>query len=296
MQLHSKALPWPRVIAGLVLTAICALSVHAAAVQILHLSNPVRYPTAGLLVFVTQVAMAGAAIMLWRLATPNIAGLSVPMRCLLLFVLLAMLFQRLIRYPLMAGVTTTAWTYAFLENLPALVPFGVLACLVVWVTPHLRRPWQMVAAAVVCAALAFPVCGAIFVQQYRPVLAFASGLSHAVVYTMPYGAHVLVPAYATALEPAAATVGLAALAWDGLPGGTGTRIACFTALVMVLNLHLFQPLVVLASGAGHLGAALAGTAQSWLATLVQTVLGAATWAFSVRRDRPAVPLGRSIKS
>jgi hypothetical protein len=284
------ALPWLRLIGGTFLTAVCALSVHAAAVLLLHLSNPVAYPTGGPLVFLTQVAMAGAAIVLWRFATPKLVGLSIPVRCMLLFVLLAMLFQRLIRYPLMTGVTTTAWIFSFLENLPALVPFGVMACLVVLATPRLRQPWQIFAAAVAFAALAFPICGAAVARLYGPVLALASNLSHAVVYQMPYGAHVLVLAYATALEPAAATVALAALVWDGLSGRTGTRIVRFAVLVMVLDLHLFQPLVVVASTAGGLGAALASVGQSWLATLAQTVLGAATWASSVRLTRGAPPL------
>ncbi len=288
MRPGEQAIRWTPLVGGTVLTAACALSVHAVAVQLLHLSNPAGYPATGLGVFLTEAAMAGAAIILWRLATPSIAGLPAPARCLLLFVLQAMLFQRLIRYPVMAGVTTTAWSFSFLANLPALVPFLVLACLVVPATQHLRRPWQVVPAAILIAAAAFPLCGALAARLFRPVLAAASGLGHDVVYGMPYGAHVLVPAYVTALEPAAATVALAGLAWNRLPGRPATRIAVFAMLVMVLDLHLFQPLVVLAYGTGDVRAALAGIGQSWLATLVQTVLGAATWAVSVRRAAGSV--------
>ena len=287
MRLEGWRVRWVRLVSGTVLTAVCALSVHAAAVQLFHLPGLVGYPTGGPLVFLTQTAMAGAAIILWRVATPNIVGLPGMARCLLLFVLLAMLLQKLIRLPLMNAVVTTAWSFSFLADLPALVPLLVLACLVVWVTPLLPRPWQIILAAPAVAALAFPIGGMLAVWVSRPLLAAAAGMNHGAVYTMPYGLHVLAPAYATALEPAAATVALAALVWNGLRGATWTRIGCFAALVMVLDLHLFQPLVVLAGAGNDRGAALEGVGQSWLATLVQTVLGAATWAVSASKSDPS---------
>ncbi|WP_419729257.1 hypothetical protein [Lichenicola sp.] len=236
--------------------------------------------------FLTQAAMAVAALVVWRLATPSLDGLSKPARCLLLFVLLAMLFQRLIRHPLMDAVVTTAWSYSFLANLPALVPFLVIACLVGWTTPRPLRPWQLIVSGLAIAVLAFPVGGMLAAWLSRPLLASAGDLAHAAVYTMPYGMHVLVPAYVTALEPATATVALAGLVWDRLPGGTYARIAGFSVLVMVLDLHLLQPLVVLATEGPDRGSALVGIGQSWLATLVQSMLGAATWAFSVAGSRP----------
>ncbi len=282
---------WGRLAAGTVLTAICALSVHAAAVELLHVSPPAGYPAGGAWAFLTEVAMALASILLWRLAAGRVAALPFPVRCLLLFLLLAMLSQKLIRWPLMNGVTTTAWVFSFLSDIPSLVPLLVLACLVV-AAPPLARPWQKIAAAIGFAALAFPVCGTLFARTFRPVLASASFLDHDVVYAMPYGPHVLLPAYATALEPAAATVALAALVWDALPGEAGSRLARFALLVMAANLHLLQPLALLFAGSAHLGAALAGAGQSWLATLVQTLLGGATWALSRgrRADPPQAPL------
>ncbi len=283
MPLQRQTARWAGLVGGTVLTAVCALSVHAAAVQLFHLPGMDEYPTGGPLVFLTQAGMVAAAIVLWRLAPPNIDKLPIPVKCLLLFVLLAMLFQRLIRLPLMDAVVTTAWSFSFLANLPALAPFLVVACLVVWATPVLSRPWQVLVAGVVIAALAFPLCGPLATSLFQPILDSAAGLDHEPVYNMPYGLNVLVPAYVTALEPATATVALAALVWDRLRGTTAARIAYVAVLVMILNLHLFQPLVVLATGSPNLGAALAGVGQSWTATLVQTILGATTWAFSVRR-------------
>ena len=283
MQPRRQTIRWAELVVGTVLTAVCALSVHAAAVQLFHLPGMAGYPTGGPLVFLTQAGMATAAIVLWRLATPSLVGLPTYARCLLLFVLLAMLFQRLIRLPLMDAIVTTAWSFSFLANLPALVPFLVVACLVVWAAPLLSRPWQMLVAGVLVATLAFPLCGSLAGSLFQPILAYAAGLAHGPIYNMPYGTRVLVPAYATALEPASATVALAALTWNRLRGTTAARIAWFAVLVMILNMHLFQPLVVLAAGGHSVGAALAGVMQSWAATLVQAILGAMTWAFSVRR-------------
>ena len=283
MPLQRQTTRWAGLVGGTVLTAVCALSVHAAAVQLFHLPGMDGYPTGGPLVFLTQAGMVAAAIVLWRLAPPNISKLPIPVKCLLLFVLLAMLFQRLIRLPLMDAVVTTAWSFSFLANLPALAPFLVVACLVVWSAPVLRQPWQVLVAGVVIAALAFPLCGSLATLLFQPILAFAAGLDHEPVYNMPYGLNVLVPAYVTALEPAIATVALAALVWDRLRGTTAACIAYVAVLVMILNLHLFQPLVVLFTGGPDLDAGLEGVGQSWVATLVQAVLGAATWAFSMRR-------------
>ncbi|OWT80468.1 hypothetical protein CEY04_03435 [Achromobacter sp. HZ28] len=57
----------------------------------------------------------------------------------------------------------------------------------------------------------------------------------------PFGPKVLVPAYATFVEPALACVFCVALAWPALPRRTSYRVLAFTLLVLALKQQLLMP-------------------------------------------------------
>ncbi|WP_374900889.1 hypothetical protein [Brucella endophytica] len=56
---------------------------------------------------------------------------------------------------------------------------------------------------------------------------------------MPYGPNILIPAYATFIEPALACMICVAFCWNYLPGGFWTKVLAFTLLIMALKQQLF---------------------------------------------------------
>ncbi len=104
----------------------------------LHVPYPHGYPEGGLLPFLPKAMLGLATICFWWLGSNRLAALPATARCALLFLLLAMLHEQLIRKPTMESVVTTAWTHSFVGNIPTLVPFLVLACLIVPLTRAVR--------------------------------------------------------------------------------------------------------------------------------------------------------------
>jgi len=224
-----------------------------------------------------------AAILIWQAGARGIRVRSLAGRCLLLFCLLTMLRSILIRNPLMDAVVTTAWLYSFIDNLTALAPYLVLACLTAWLAPRLTRVWLRVAGAVVFAALAYLVFAPLFTWAFTPVLGRLSFLRHQAVYLPPYDWHVLVPAYATFLEPVTASVVVAAIVWDALAGPSWAKLAQFAVLLMCVDEQFFRPLVYAATSPAGAERALVSASQFWIEALVLALLSAGTWMFSRRR-------------
>ncbi len=94
-----------------------ALSVHVVMLQVLNVPYPSGYPTSGWPVFCNLALTAFALTYFYLLSMDDFA---LPARCLLLFVLAAMLREALIRLPVMNGFATTAWRYSFVDGLPRL--------------------------------------------------------------------------------------------------------------------------------------------------------------------------------
>ncbi len=159
---------WPTLLVGALLTGFLALSVHVVMLEWLHAPYPRSYPTSGMPLFLTETMLTLATIRFWWLASPRLAAWPVVVRCAFLFLLLVMLREQLIRKPTMESMVTTAWTHSFVANISELVPFLVLACLVVPVTPLLVRSWQGIGGGFVLGLCAFVVAKRLFDGALSP--------------------------------------------------------------------------------------------------------------------------------
>lgn len=220
---------WRPLLAGAVLTGFCALSVHVVMLEWLHVPYPAGYPNGGVLPFLTDAALALATITFWRLASDRLAVVSPLWRCLVLFVLLVMLREQLIRKPTMESFVTTAWIHSFVANIPELFPFLLLSCLIVPITPRLVSAWQRIVAAALLAGVSFALGSWLFGLAFRPVLVSISHLEHAEVCT--HGPCVEVPAYLTYAEPVTAAFVVVALVWDRLSARTSASRGAVRASV-----------------------------------------------------------------
>ncbi|WP_419727935.1 hypothetical protein [Lichenicola sp.] len=284
---QSTAGQWPRLLLGMGLTLIAALSVHVVMLQGLHVPYPdnsiVGWPARYL-----NVALAMFATILFnRLADPRLSGYSWLPRSLVLFLIYSMLHEALVRAVVMDGVTTTAWTFSLLKNLPAIITNFITCIAIVLVSPRLDRLWQKALGAMLLAVLVWFVCKPALGWAFSGILESLSFLAHEDVYSEPYGWEVLVPAYITFAEPVVAAFLIAVLVWDRLSVHPWIRGAQLVALIMLMKGSVAPTLLYSIYLKSDLGTAMMSEGQFGLETLTLSVMTASFWHFSRRPPRLA---------
>jgi hypothetical protein len=278
-----RLVDWPKALIGMVVTAVLALSVHVVMLQTLNVPYPAGYPSAGWAVF-GQLALSVLGWMVfYRLVILEFARFTVAIRCLMLFLLAAMLREALIRGPVMDGFATTAWSFSFVSNLPRLITILIVSCLVVVTEPLVRRPWRLFLGAVAIAALVQFLCAPYIRIAFGHILESIAYLSHDEVYKAPYGWQIEVPAYITYLEPVVACFVMVALVWDGLSKNSLWRTLQFVLLVLAMNTILIRPIVYVFYAPFGPFTALLSMGQFFLEALALALLTACNWRFSQRR-------------
>jgi len=275
---------WPRLVIGLAVAGILALSVHVVMLQVLHIPFPQDDPPywARLL---NIAGMAIAVLIFLDLARPALERRSFVVRWLILAALLAML-RETVRGAVMAGVVTTAWTFSLAQMLVPLLLWLAIALLCTAASPWLRPLWSKLLGGLCIAAAALwlsPVIGA----ALSPLFAALGHLAHPDVYQLPYPWQVMIPAYLTYAEPVIACALIARLVWDRLPVPPATRLALFVALVLFMDTMVLRTFLFSFFGAGPLGAAMLSESQFMLEVLVLAALTGLAWAWSRRGPRPA---------
>jgi hypothetical protein len=273
-----------RLIAGLAIAGILALSVHVVMLQVLHIPFPQDDPPywARLL---NIASMAIAVLIFLDLARPALEKRSFVARWLILAALLAML-RETVRGAVMAGVVTTAWTFSLAQMLVPLLLWLAIAFLCTVAAPLLRPLWSKAIGAVAIAAAALwlsPMIGA----ALSPLFEALGPLAHPDVYELPYPWQVMVPAYLTFAEPVFACALIARLVWDRLPSPPALRLALFVALVLFMDTMVLRTFLFSFFGAGPLGAAMLSGSQFMLEVLVLAALTGVTWAWSRRKSARA---------
>ncbi|WP_426699884.1 hypothetical protein ACPPVV_10745 [Rhodanobacter sp. Col0626] len=287
MTITSERIRWPLFCFGMLLTAICALSVHTVMLQALGIPFP------DLAVFTTPCRFAMRAVQIlallvfWRVASRHIRR-SFFVQWGLLFLIFSMLAEVLFRAPFMAGYCTNAWVFAFVSNIPTLLGIATMCAMVVAASPHLRRPWQLLVAATIMAALATFAFSPLISMAFAPLMkAMASLAPQSEWCTLPYGLNVLVPAYLSFAEPTLACVAVALLVWDKLPASRAMRFVAFSVLIVAIKNQLLTPFLYAALAKGSFLPGLASEGQFALEALALAVLTGVTVEWSIRRFKRA---------
>jgi hypothetical protein len=270
----------PRLVAGLAVAGVLALSVHVVMLQVLHIPFPQDDPPywARLL---NIAGMAIAVLVFLDLARPALDGRSFVARWLILAALLAMLRETL-RAAVMAGVVTTAWTFSLAQMVVPILLWLAIALLCTVAAPRLRSFWSKALGGIVIAAAALWLSPAIG-MALSPLFEALGPLAHPDVYQLPYPWQVMIPAYLTYAEPVIACAVIAGLVWDRLPTPPPLRLASFVALVLVMDTMVLRTFLFSFFGAGPVVAAMLSESQFMLEVLVLAALTGLTWAWS-RRD------------
>jgi len=228
---------------GGLVTLVLSLSLHVVMLEVLHIPYPDNAPSTGWAVYSNYLLGVAATFYFYRLSFRSFSSFSFPSRCLRVFVLLAMLDESLIRAPLMNGIVTSAWGYSVVQNLPAVLPHLLLACLMVLTMPRLPRIRQQLPVAFSGAAALFFVCEPLIRRQILIVLSWLPQPRLADAIVPPYGLKVLVPAYVTFFEPVLACFLLAGLVWHRLSAAPVKRLGQFTLLYMLMRGALLRPFI-----------------------------------------------------
>ena len=268
---------WPRLIAGLAIAGIAALSVHVVMLQVLQVPFPEDDPPywARLL---NNAGMVFAVFLFLDLARPVLAGRGFVTRWLLLFALLAMLRETL-RGAVMGAVVTTAWTFSLVQLLVPLTLWLAIALMCTIAAPVLRPVWSKLLGAVVIAAIALwlsPIIGGAF----SPLLQSLAHLSHPDVYDLPYPWQVMIPAYLTFAEPVIACAVIAYLVWPRLPSPPALRLASFVLLILFMDTMVLRTFVFSFYIEAPIGIALLSESQFLLEFLTLATLTGLVWAAS----------------
>ncbi len=277
---NRRSVNWLLLLVGAVLTAILALSVHVVMLQILNIPFPSGYPHAGIGAWLNTAAAVLAAILLYVLGFDRFKGQSLITRSLVLFLLITMLQELFFRAPMMEGVATTAWAFSFLSNLPRLLNWLLLSFLIVALGPWLRGMLARVIASIALYAIVFLAFRPFLERVSAPVITHFAYLAHDEVYGLPYGLHVLIPAYLTFAEPVLAAFVIAALLWDRLSPRTPMRLLEFTLIILLIRCHLIALAIYPFYAKMSTGVALLSMGQFTLETMMLGVMTGLTWHYA----------------
>jgi hypothetical protein len=228
---------------GIVITWVLALSTHVVMQDVLHIPYPKFYSKTGAAYFFDYSAKVLAILCLYRLVHDKFSHLSLPVRCLLLFVLIAMLNESLLRLPLMNGIVTSAWVFSLILGLPILIAHLLLACLVVISAPRLPRVWQQILGAFLIGALLHFLLTPVISEHVNMLLAQLPQPRPENIISPPYGLNVLVPAYLSFAEPVVACFILARIVWNKLSLASVKGLSLFVLLIISMRGVLLAPFI-----------------------------------------------------
>lgn len=289
MKSMARSLQWTKLIAVMIVTLVCALSVHAFMLDWLNIPFPDSPIDAKVSRYVSKTIGFLALIMFLKMTVDG-EDAQFFRRLAIAFLVYGSLNEFLVRGPFMQGYCSNAWLYAFAQNLPYLVPRLLAAALVALVTPRLDRVWKCVlAAAAITAIFQFE-----FIHWSASALKGSSDFLSAYAptnewCTHPYGLKVLIPAYLTFIEPVLGCTAAIILCWDRLPGSDGQRVAAFTLLIVALKNQLLEPFIYMFHAKPPALLALASEGQFALEAVALGVLTGMGWIW-MGRTRPTAPV------
>ena len=234
--------PILKLLPGLLLAGIAALSLHILLQQIVGLPYP---DVGGVPIWARLLRPAGecgAVVAFWWLAQRSMASWHPALRVLTVGLVYAMAKETL-RTSIMSGVVTDAYAYHLLRFIPALVSCLVIAAvagLSLWLP---RRWWLLVPVGILLAVIQAYAVGPAIAATLGAWINSIPTIGNVAAYDIHNGPHVLVPAYLTYIEPVIGACALCALTWQSCGSSLASRLAVFGVLWVFLTGH-FVPLAV----------------------------------------------------
>ena len=260
---------------------VLSLSVHAVMLQGLRVPYPYNFPHAGWARLPDAILSALGAIYLSAHLRQSTRKHSIGFRCALLFLLLASIHEDLFRGPFMEFINLSNFTlYPFVDNIPKLIPWAVVALGVeLWISHERSFRANLICAvllAIVVTFLAKPFAN----YAFADVMHFTEAREGQQRYGLPYDWHILLPAYLTFFEPVLAALVIGRAVRDNLPPGSLTRFGITGALILALKGPVFAPFINIHYANTAPGTAVLSYAQFTFETMTLAILTATTLHFA----------------
>jgi hypothetical protein len=239
-----ECISWPILAVGAIVTMVLPLSVHAVMLQGLHVPYPYNFPHTGWARLPDAILSALGAIYLSAHLRQSTRKHSIGFRCALLFLLLASIHEDLFRGPFMEFINRSNFTlYPFIDNIPKLIPWAVVALGVeLWISHERSLRANLIAAALLAIVVA-PLVKPFANYAFAGVMHFTEAREGQQRYGLPYDWHILLPAYLTFFEPVLAALVIARAIRNDLPPESLTRFGITAALILALKGPVFAPLI-----------------------------------------------------
>jgi hypothetical protein len=276
-----------RLLTGLCLTIVLALSVHVIMLEVLNAPYPSQAVKSWFpFILSANLGLAAGAVWLYGCLTNVFQGRSRLLPAFILFLLMGGISETLRGWFMNAYCTTPFLKAVLITAFVALagtLPYAALTALIALTWRYMRSGWQQIIGAVLLGLL-LSIAIAALTSLARPDTATgAKQLALDVWCTMPYGLNVKIPAYATFIEPTLASLFCAAFCWRYLPGGIATKVLAFTVLILALKQQLFAAFVYVLYAKLPFWTALGSMGQFSLEAAALGVLTALNWAWASQK-------------
>lgn len=275
---------WGRLTLGVCLTAVLALSVHVAMLQLLQVPYPHASFHSALPDWLNSAVMLGAAVWLYGSVAEQWRTRPAAFRLFILFALLFCLNEGL-RAAVMNGYCSArSWFgrgwFGLLAGVRDAAYFFIAAGLAASIGCFRRTGWRLAGVILSAAVLVFVVSPSLAAME----AAIRAGTAHGIPVDgwceLPYGMDVVLPAYLTFVEPVLASLVCVALVWRRLPGAALSQAASFALLVLALKKQLLMSFLYAAFTPGPILTALASMGQFSLEAAALGFLTASSWRYA----------------
>ena len=233
---------WSLLIPLLLISGVVSLSAH---VFILYagIPFPSGYPHVGWVPCADLIVQLFGMILLYTHAGRLFTGKPWFARCMLLFVLVATLQERLLRAPLVDTFATTAFRYSVLTDSKALIAVFLASTVIAALDRRLQsRRYQVALSFSLAAVLVFLVAPVVN-AWYAHLLNHFDHLSHPGIYNFPYPWQLNVPAYITFIEPTVSAAIIYSLVRESLPEKTFANLFQFALLIAAIRYAILGPFI-----------------------------------------------------
>ena len=279
---RSHQVRWPILVPALIVTALLPLSIHVLMLDA-GIPHPKPIADAGLIAWTNDFFTAAGALLVFRRLGPGLGRRSPLFRAAVVTVLVAALSGHVFRdafidvYIVVAPLLSLSTVAPLVNDDRSVLPLALTVIFAALVASRMRGALRTFVAAIAISLVVWLVVGQGLDRMLDPINASLDAHEGRPFEFPPYDARIQIPAYATYLEPAIASVVLVSLLWDRLPLDPARRLGTAVAIVFLLVGPVARPFIDAVRDPDHLAGFLGPTQFSFetvtlgLATLTRFV-------------------------
>ncbi len=278
---------WPILVPALIVTGLLPLSIHVLMLNA-GIPHPKPIADAGLVAWTNDLFTAAGALLVFCCIGPGLNQRSTLFRAAVVLLLVAALSGHVFRdafmdvYIVVAPLVSLSTLALLIDDYRPVLPMALTVLLAAFAASRTRGVLRISVAAVAISLVVWLVVGQGLDPVLDPINASLDAHEGRPFEFPPYDARIQIPAYATYLEPAIASVVLVSLLWDRLPPHATRRIGTAVAIIFLLVGPVARPFIDAVRDPDHLAGFL-GPMQFSFETMALGLLATLSRWVGVRR-------------